>query len=389
MASFQVVQFGNRSPEDRKLLRKFVYFHWDLYRNEPQYIPLLDYEYLGFKPLGITGYFEPSHLFFQHGEITFFLAERNGKIIGRVCAYVNHNHNKHTGDRIGFFGHFDCIDDHQVSDALLKASATWLKSRGMNVIRGPQNFPVNEATPGALIEGYNTLPVIYYHWNYPYYQQLMKDHGMYEAKKVVSLTISTHAPIQERMGRLIQRIRERADIRIEPFDVKRKKEYAKWMLDLYNAAWNDNWGFVPMTPQEFFKNLEDMQLVWDPELFLFAFVNGEPASFLGLVPNICAGMKPSSGLLRRAELIRAARMILSAKRVKSLRLGYFGIHPKFRKMGLDALLISKGQELVIQKGYEVCDIGWVLENNDLILRLSESIGAVPARTYAVFEKQLS
>lgn len=387
MANFEVIQFGNTTPADRRNLRRFVNFHWDLFREESQYIPLLDYEYLGFKMLGITGYFEPNHLFYKHGEITFFLAVRQGRVIGRVCAYVNHTHNAHTGDKVGFFGHFDCVFEPEVSRAMLAKCAEWLKSRGMTAMRGPQNFPVNEATPGVLTEGFDTLPVIYYHWNFPYYNQLMKDAAMAVVKKVVSLTISTHAPIEQRMGRLIQRIRERADIRIESFDVRRRDEFAGWMLDLYNAAWDDNWGYVPMNREEFRSNLDDMQLVWDPDLFLFAFVNGEPAAFLGLVPNICPGMKPIPGL-RRAELLRALKMILTRRRMKTLRLGYFGIHPKYRKMGLDALLITHGQKLVIQKGYEWSDIGWVLENNELILRLSESIGVFPARTYTVYERDL-
>jgi hypothetical protein len=121
---------------------------------------------------------------------------------------------------------------------------------------------------------------------------------------------------------------------------------------------------------------------------MFAFVDDQPAAFLGLIPNICMGMKPIPGM-RRAELLRAAKMILTKRSLDTLRLGYLGIRPQFRKMGLDAILITKGQETLLRKGYETSDIGWVLENNELILRLSQSIEAYPARTYTVFEKRLN
>ncbi|MCP5103883.1 MAG: hypothetical protein GY950_10915, partial [bacterium] len=118
----EIVAFSNRSRQDKKLLKKFVAFHWEHYRDDPQFIPLFDYEYTGLRLVGITGFFEPRNLFFKHAEMKFFLAYRGGEIAGRCVAFVNFDHNKHWKDKVGFFGHFESIDDQQVAEALVNAA---------------------------------------------------------------------------------------------------------------------------------------------------------------------------------------------------------------------------------------------------------------------------
>src|SRR6185369_10666851 len=170
----RIASFEHRSSADRRQLKRFVAFHWTHYLGDPRYVPLLDYEYLGSRLLGITGFFEARNLFFDHGDARFFLALEEERIVGRCTAFVNDRHNAHAGDRTGFFGHFECVDDRETAHALLDAAEQWVQARGMTSIRGPQNFPVNEATPGFLIDGFDSRPVVYYHFNKPYYAPLVQ-----------------------------------------------------------------------------------------------------------------------------------------------------------------------------------------------------------------------
>lgn len=386
-STVEIIQFSNQSRADKKLLQQFVDFHWHFYADEPRFIPLLDYEFLGMRLLGIDGWFEPHHLFFKHATIAFFIARQGNRIVGRTCAFVNHNHNKHHQDSVGFFGFFECINDPQVAAALLEKAAGYLSGLGMTSMRGPQNFPVNEATPGVLIDGFDAKPYIYYHYNFPYYADLLAKAGFNVVKKVVSYDVPVQTPIQERLLRVTEKVIKRYEITIETFTRKRYQALREWMLEIYNEAWHDNWGFVPFEQEEFFKNLDDMQLIWDPKMFIFAFVKGEPAGFFGAVPNILEKMRPIPGL-RRAELWRAGKMLLTKSTIRSFRLGYLGIRPHYRKIGLDAVLLSHAKRYTQEHNYQQCDIGWVLEDNELIHRVTDFMGGTISRTYAVYEKDL-
>lgn len=379
------ISFSNQNKEDRALLKQFVAFHWKHYQNNPQYLPLLNYEYLGFKLLGMTGFLEPRNLFFKHGEMAFFLVKQDDRIVGRCNAFVNHNHNKHWNDKVGFFGQFESIDDQQVANALLTAAQDWLKSRGMEAMRGPQNLPVNEATPGLLTDGFDSRPVIYYHYNYPYYEKLIRNAGFEPVKRVLSWEVPVMNPMEEKLERVGQKVIERFGVKIEtwgdrPFKVRRQE-----MFEIYNDAWSDNFGFVPFTQEEFFAIANDMQLVMDKGLFMFLYVKDEPAAFFGGVPNIFEKMKPIPGL-RGCELLRAGKMLLTKGGVKGFRLGYLGVKKKFRRLGLDGVMLWQQKLYSQKKGYQYSDLGWVLEDNILVTRVVEMMQATLSKTYTIFQK---
>jgi hypothetical protein len=387
-ADVEVVSFGNQSPADRRQLQQFVAFHWTHYRGEPRYVPLLDYEYLGSRVLGITGFFEPRNLFFAHGDTRFFLALQDGQIVGRCNAFVNARHNAHAGDRTGFFGNFESVDDVGVARALWAAAEAWLRGQGMDRIRGPQNFPVNEATPGFLVEGFDSRPVVYYHYNKPYYAALARACGYAPVMHYLSWECDVqNPPIERRMVAACEKVMSRSGVKVEhwrdrPFRTRRGE-----MFELYNEAWHDNWGFVPFTQQEFFAIVNDMRIVMDPRLFLFLYVEGELAAFFGGIPNLFEKLA-TGGAPRGVELRRAARLLLGKSSIRGFRLGYLGVKPRFRKLGLDAVALWRQQQVAKALGYEYCDLGWVLESNQLVIRMSARFGAVPSKRYALFEKTL-
>ncbi|MBN2414869.1 hypothetical protein JXO52_03460 [bacterium] len=379
----QIIEFG---MADKKLLKKFVKFHWTHYKGEKQYVPLLDYEYLGFSLIGIKGFFEADNLFFRHAEMTFFLAERDGNVVGRCNAFINHNHNRHWKDKVGFFGQFECVDDRKVADSLLDAASAWLRSKGMERIRGPQNLPVNDATPGCLTEGFDSRPVMYYHYNKRYYQKLLEGYGMKNVKRVLSWEVDPKRPMEEKLIRVAEKVIDRYQITIESWDQRPLAERKVEMLDIYNAAWNDNFGYVPFEKEEFNRILDDMMLIMDKKLFIFLYIKGEPAAFFGGVPNVTEllGKINDRGSF---ELIRALKMILFKNRTKGFRLGYMGVTPKFRRLGLDGVMLWK-QKLYSQTKYDYCDMGWVLEDNKMVIRLVEMMEATPSKTYTIYEKKI-
>ena len=385
--SLTIISFSNQTANDRKLLERFVDFHWQHYAQDSQYIPLLDYEYLGNRFLGMTGFFEPSNLFFKHAEMRFFLAVQGDEVVGRCNAFVNHNHNKHWNDKIGFWGQFECIDDQNVCNQLLTAAQEWLKEQGMDTIRGPQNLPVNEATPGLMTEGFDSDPVIYYHYNKPYYEKLIRNAGFEPVKRVKSWKVSTRHPMIEKLERVSQKVIQRYDVGFEtwgerPFDTRKRE-----MLEVYNDAWNDNFGFVPFTEEEFFATAKDMMLIMDKKLFLFVYVKGELAGFFGGVPNIFEKMYPVSWC-RRCELLRAIRMLLTKNQVKSYRLGYMGVKRKFRRLGIDSVMLWKQKKYSLVSRYDYADLGWVLEDNVLVTRVVEWMNSDLSKVYTLFQKPL-
>jgi GNAT superfamily N-acetyltransferase len=274
-----------------------------------------------------------------------------------------------------------------VCRALIGAAEGWLRERGMKAIRGPQNLPVNEATPGILTSGFDTRPVMYYHYSKPYYESLLLGAGFKPIKRVVSWEADVQRPIEDKLERLGQKIIDRYGITIEHWGKRPLKERKREMLDVYNDAWNDNFGFVPFEQDEFYRIVDDMQLIMDKDLFLFLYVKGELAAFFGGVPNVTEKMNPIPGL-RRAELLRALKMILGKGRVKGFRLGYLGVKKKFRRLGLDGVMIWKQKQYAQKRGYSYCDMGWILEDNVLTLRLSEMVGGKLSKKYTILEKPI-
>jgi hypothetical protein len=388
MTDVTIVSFSNKSSEDLKRLRQFVGFHWIHYRGDPQYIPLLDYEYLGSRMLRITGYFEANNLFFKHGDCLFFLALRHGQAIGRCNAFIDMNHNTHWKTTVGFFGNFECIEDETVAQMLLTAAETWLRSKGMTTIRGPQNFPMNEATPGFLVEGFNSRPVVYYHYNKPFYKDLAQAAGYAPLVKALSWEISVQRnAIEENLRPISEKVIDRYGVTVEEWSQRPLSIRKKEMLEIYNDAWNDNFGFVPFTEAEFNKIVDDMQLVMNKKLFVFLYVKGEPAAFFGGVPNILENLVPFAGN-RRLELARAIRLILLKSRIRGFRVGYLGVKKSFRHMGLDGVMLWRQSRVSKALGFQYADMGWVLEHNVMTVRLIERCGATPSKTYMVFEKAL-
>jgi len=386
--SIRIESFSNQSKEDLQRLKKFVDLHWDYYRTDPRYVPLLDYEYLGSKLLGITGFFEADNLFFRRAAAQFFIAYRDNKPVGRCVAFINRAHEKHWQDGAGFFGHFECIEDPEVAAALLGKAESWLRFHGKRTIRGPLNLPVNEATPGFLVEGFESRPIVYYHFNPPFYASMLSGLGYQPKMDYLSYEVSfPDNPIEKALGRISRQIIERSKITFETWGDRKIDVRKQEMFSIYNDAWGTNFGFVPFTRRQLDKIIDDMKLIMNKKLFLFAYVDGKVAAFFGAVPNIFESLALKENK-RTSELLRAAKVLTGGSRTKGFRIGYLGVKKAYRNIGLDAVLIWKQNQLVLKTHYQYCDMGWVLSENKPMIKMIERCGGRLSKRYRIFEKPI-
>jgi hypothetical protein len=248
-------------------------------------------------------------------------------------------------------------------------------------------MPVNEATPGILIEGFDSRPVIYYGYNKPYYEQLLMKSGLEPIKRVRSWEVPVMNPMEEKLQRVAQKVIKRYNITIEPWGKRPFKTRRREMFEIYNDAWTGNFGFVPFNEEEFYTIIEGMRLIMDKGLFQFIYVNGEPAAFMGCIPNIYEKMVPGTKC-RRFEFWRMLKLLLTKGSIRGFRVGYLGVKKKFRRLGLDGVMIWKQKIYTQEAGYEYSDLGWILEDNLTAVRLAELMGATPSKTYVILEKKI-
>jgi hypothetical protein len=407
----ELIQFDLDTKGHRRLLREFVRFHWKHYEDDDRYIPLLDMEYFGSRLMGVTGFFTKRNLFLRHANLRFFMVRDQKQVLARCCAYVDKNFINRWKVRAGFFGFFEVVEDINVARMLLDGASQWLRDSAMELIRGPQHLPVNEATPGVMVEGFDTPPVIYYHYNKPYYARMLEELGFKPIKRFVSYGLDaallrrllqdgsggselpekaqTIKKKLDRVRRIVSRMSQRGGIRVEPLDKKRFSQQAEIVWRIYNEAWYDNWGFVPWEKEEFCHILEEEKMILDPNLFLIAYVGDEPAAFFGVVPNVNEVMRPIPGF-RWCDLMRAAKMFLLKDRVHSVRVGYFGILPRYRKKGLDAFIFWMAIQYWLEHLPRItrADVGYILEDNELVIRPVVDLGGWKEKTFIMYERPL-
>jgi GNAT superfamily N-acetyltransferase len=327
--------------------------------------------------------------FFEHGEAEYFLAEREGKVVGRVAAIVNTLHNEVHGDRIGFFGFFECVADAEAAQALLSASAEWLAERGMTKMRGPMSFSVNDEC-GVLIEGFERPPYLMMPYNQHYYDRLLKGVGMSAAKDLLAYRggHQKHAvPRPERLERAANVLERRLGITLRAADMSDFVGEVQKVREIFNASWSDNWGFVPMTESEMAHGAGEFRPIVIPELLPFAMKDGKEIAFALAVPNVNEVLiKNRSG----AMFPTAPKLVWSLKRrkIRSARIFLLGVLPEFRGKGIDAMLYqwiwAKAAEHKIYAG----EAGWILEENAAMSAGLVKMGFEPVKRYRIYERPI-
>ncbi len=364
-----------KQVQSKKETMQFIKLPWKIYKDDPLWVPplLLDMKAILDKK---------KNPFFRHSEAALFLARQNGEVVGRIAAIVNHNHNKFHNEKAGFFGFFESVNSEEVSNALLSTARTWVKERGMVSLRGPMNFSTND-TCGLLSEGFDSSPMIMMTYNPKYYLDLMTRAGLEKAKVLYAYSLSQDKPIPERFVKFAEKATKDESITFRNIKMKDFDKEIGTIMTIYNDAWQKNWGFVPMTDAEFKHLAKEMKAVVDPDLVFIAEINGEPAAFSLALPDFNEILKGVNGRLLPFGIFK---LLLNKRKIKSLRVITLGVKQKFQKKR--ALAPAFYYETYTQgknKGFEMGEFSWILEDNTLMNRAAEGLGARLYKKYTIYE----
>jgi len=368
-------------------LRKFVNVPWQINRHDPNWTPPLRADMLGSHLLRITGLLTPMHPYHQDAEVTHFLVHNGRKLLGRISAAVNSRFNDYYNARIGFFGFFETVEDYDVARLLLDRAREWLEARGMETMRGPGAYSTatHESQQGVLIDGFDTPPTVELTHNPPYYAEFLERYGLVKAKDYHAYMINISDDPDDRLQRIVDGVRARRGIETRSIDLSKTREEVDKIVTIYNEAWANNWGFLPLTDPEAEAMADSLKLVADPGLLRFAYVDGELAAVLGALPDPNVPFRPRWSRWRDTDAVRVARLLRTRRHIPRMRLMFFGIRPKFRKLGVDAVLYHEVLGYALAHGYKTCEPSMLLEDNDLILRASAFMGGSRYKTWRVYE----
>lgn len=376
-------------PLDSPLIKSFADFPWRLYRRDPLWTPPLRGDLLGNRILGLVGILTRKHPYHEHAEVTHFLAWQDGKPVGRVSAAINRQFNEHHNTRIGFFGFFDVIDDYEVASALLDKARAWVQARGMIVLRGPGEYSnATHERQGVLIDGFQYPPTVELTHNYSYYSKLLEQYGFAKAKDYHAYTVDVQTPTLPRLAKLAEHVKTRRSIETRSINLKNVYDEARLVIRIYNEAWADNWGFLPITDEEAVALADSLRMVADPGLIRFAFIKGEPAAVLGALPDPYYAFRPRWRWYGDSDPVRVARLLWMRRHIPVARLMFFGVRAAFRRLGTDALLFIEVKEYAMRRGYRQCEFSMLLEDNNMILSPSEFMGAHRYKTWRIYDLAL-
>jgi len=357
-----------------RLRRQFVEFPYALYASDPDFVPMLRRDE--------HRRFDRRHNpFLEHAEIHPWLALSDGRTVGRIAAINDRLHDAAHGEQVTWFGFFEATDA-EVARALLDKVEAHASTRASRAVRGPVNPSLHEAA-GLLIDGFGSEPRVLMPYNPPSYPRFVEGAGYAKVKDLYAWDLDLTKPVPERIVRIANRVRKRYGVSVRPAELSRFDAELEIVKVIYRGAWADNWGFVPPTDAEIRQLAIDLRPVVDPELVLFAEIEGEPVGCGVCIPDFNQVLKRMRGnllpfgvvhFLRRKRIINRARMLM------------LGVMPGARRLGLYPLLIAEGMERAARQGYLRAELGWTLEDNDLINAGIEAAGATRYKTYRLYEK---
>lgn len=376
------------------MIERFVQFHWELYRNDSRYIPQLDAELVGNKLFKIKGLLTNEHPFNKKADVLYFMAIEENKVKGRIAACDNKVFNSAQEKHTIFFGFFESKNEERIAHALLNEVIEWGKKRGAERVLGPVNFDTTD-NMGMLIEGFDRHHYLMTVWNFPYYQNLVESFNYNEKRFTKAMDLlAQEMPVQtpdglkekrERLGRVVEEIKKRRDIRIERITLDNLDAAVSIIMEIYNSAWEKNYGFAPITNEDAEMLKANLEVIVNQSVLLIAYVKDEPAAFFGALADINEMIERKGNILD-LEILRFLRILYRRNKVKHIRLFAFGIVDKFRKIGVDTAIYYEGFRIgQTMKNFEKCEISWLLETNTLVIRAGESMGAEITKKWRVFE----
>ena len=358
-------------------MKQFIDLPYRLYDRHPFWIPPLRLDQKEILD-------RRKHPFYLQAEAEFFLAERDGRVVGRIAAIDNHAYNRHYQARTGFFGFFETENDAATATALLEQAAAWCAARGLDRIQGPVN-PSTNYECGLLVEGFDRHPVLMMPYNYEFYPRFIEAAGFAKAKDLLAYWMTDRELPMAKLNAIATKVTRKTGLTIRELRLNRIREELELVFKVYNDAWNPNWGFVPMSREELSALAKNLTWVCDPRIILLAEVEGKPVGFLLAMPELNQVLRGTGGRLLPFgwwKLLRARRR-LSVMRVLAL-----GLCQDYQNMGFTAAIYreitTKGSSI----GYHYGEIGWVLEDNLMMNRAADMLGARAYKRYRIYERAL-
>jgi GNAT superfamily N-acetyltransferase len=366
--------------ESRADLNAFIKFPWRIYKNDPAWVPPLIIERKEF--------LSRKHPFYEHGDSALFLARAGNEIVGRIMASDDPNYNALHQSNVGCFGLFESIDDQAVADALFTAAADWLRRKGREEIMGPIDYSTNYVC-GLLVDGFKYSPTLLTSHNLRYYRQLIEGWKFEKAMDLYAWWFSDPTDAALRLRRLTARMKDRQPASIRPANLKNLGEEGRRIREIYNEAWEKNWGFVPFAEAEIDYMTKELKPIVEADLTLLAEDEGQPVGFILCVPDINVALQKINGRLTWFGLpIGLIKLLYYKSRIKKGRLIALGVIPKYRRRGVaEALVLRIIEEYMIKRGGSG-ELSLTLENNFMINRFLEGLGAEKYKTYRIYRRPL-
>ncbi len=372
MSRYEIIEVKKKSD-----LKAFIKFPLELYHTESNYVPHLFIERLMF-------FNEKLNPFFKHAKVKNFILRDNNEICGRVSAIVDFAHNKFHNEKICFFGNFDTIYNREIAELLFDVVNRFARKEGMEIIRGPMNFSTNHEC-GLLVKGFDSPPKIMMTYNYPYYQELIEENGFYKAKDLLAYMLDTEKMDLKRLKKASSTLKKRYNLNIRKINFKKFKKELGIIYDIYNSAWEKNWGFVPMDREEFFHSSDMLKYFADEDLILIAEVNSQPVGFIVALPDINKILIKLKGKLLPTGIFK---LLLNKKKIKELRIITLGLKEGYRNKGIDYVLISDVVENAIKKGIRYGECSWILEDNLKMNNALKKLNGEVYKVYRIFEREV-
>ncbi len=372
----QIVPLSRSAAE----IRRFLRVPYAIYAGDPYWVaPLM---------MDLKQVFEDRNPFFQHAEMQLWIARQGRRDVGRIAGIVDRTHNELHGERTAFFGFFESVNDPEVSAGLFQSVFDWARGRAMHRVLGPVNPSLNEEC-GLLVDGFDASPVIMMPYNPRYYMDLITRAGFVKAKDLFAFRRDIAGSSIERLDRIVDVFRRRQkDITIRPLRKAALEQDLQKIKNVYNTAWELNWGFVPMSDAE----IDFMAARLKPLLFegivWLAEASEEPIGFLLALPDFNEALKPLRGRLLTARLLGFLPYAFGWKRPRIARVLVLGVKAPYRNRGIESVMLAEALRAGYAAGFQVCEASWTLEDNVAVNRLIESLGGQVYKTYRIYERPL-
>ncbi|MFN4089682.1 MAG: hypothetical protein ACK4QW_11650 [Alphaproteobacteria bacterium] len=365
-------------------LRRFIAVPHTVYRDDPNWVAPLRFE-------------RRQHLdrarnpYFQHAEAELFVAVRDGRPVGRISAQVDRLDQERRGADLGQFGFLEADDDPAVFAALFAAAEGWLRTRAVRRVRGPFSFSINDEC-GLLVEGGTVPPAFLTGHARPWYPRHVEACGYAKAKDTIGYRFTVGArPLPESARRLVDRVAGQANVVVRPLRMKAFGDELRTIIDIFNDAWSDNWGFVPFTQAEMDRTAADLRLLLRPEFGQIVELDGEPVAFGILLPNLNEAIADLDGALLPFGWAKLAWRLFGG-RIRSGRLPLMGVRRRLHGSPMGAALafavIDRIWAAAAARGLREAELSWILEDNLPMRRMIESAGGKAYKTWRIYEKAL-